>query len=118
MDSREFDGITLVDWERGVHLDDVGLPGYGVTWCVDTDGQNTVWLVDRDALADGGDSVEHGNANQPHEQLGPLPSIWLHRVALAQYRCGQPRVDGRPCRQAVRGPGRTCGWHSERASAS
>lgn len=26
-------------------------------------------------------------------------------------RCGQPRSDGRPCRQPVRVPGDTCPWH-------
>lgn len=110
------DGYVLVDWERSVGLADAGLAGYVVAWCVTADGEDVAWLVNEADLLDGGDA-QHGNANQPHEQVGPLPFRWRAAVQCAPYRCGRPRADGRPCRQAVRTPGRSCAWHSERASA-
>jgi hypothetical protein len=116
MPGGEFDGFALVDWERCACLCDVGLAGYVVAWSVTADGEDMAWLVDEDALLNG-KRAEHGNGDQAHEHHGPLPERWRHRIALAPYRCGRPRADGRPCRQSVKAPGRPCSWHSERASA-
>jgi hypothetical protein len=112
----EFDGFALVDWDRSACLGDVGSTGYVVAWSVIADGEDMAWLVNEAELLKGG-NAQHGSANQVHEQLGPLPELWRHRVALAPYRCGRPRADGRACRQSVKAPGRPCVWHSERASA-
>jgi hypothetical protein len=112
----EFDGFALVDWERSACLCDVGLAGFVVAWSVTADGEDVAWLVNEAELLNG-EKAQHGNANRPHEQLGPLPPRWRAAVQCAPYRCGRPRADGRPCRQSVKAPGRSCAWHSERASA-
>lgn len=115
-DAHRFDGITLVDRSRSACLCDVGLPGFSVAWGVAPNGDDVAWLVDEAEFLKGADA-QQGNANQVHEQVGPLPAIWRHRIALAPHRCGRARTDGRPCRQLVGAPGRTCAWHSEPASA-
>jgi hypothetical protein len=116
MSADELDRFTFVDVERSACLCDVGLIGYTAALCVTADGEDKAWLVN-DAVLNVA-NAPHGSADHAHEQLGPLPAHWRHMVALAPYRCGRPRADGRPCRQAVRGPGRTCGWHSERTRAT
>jgi hypothetical protein len=115
MPGDEFDRFTFVDYQRSACLCDVGLADYTVALCVTANGENQAWLVSEAEL--GIANTPHGDADQPHEQLGPLPAHWRSMVMLAPYRCGRPRADGRPCRQAVKGPGR-CAWHSERASAT
>ncbi|OBA97018.1 hypothetical protein A5666_27100 [Mycolicibacterium fortuitum] len=109
-----FERCALVDWDRSTCLCDVGLAGYVLALCVTTDGEHMAWLVDKAELANG-ENAACGDAHQPHEQLGPLTAAMLERVSPTP-RCGRPRIDGRPCRQAVKVAGRSCAWHSERAS--
>jgi len=75
---------------------------------VHSDGSETMWL-----LVPGGDD---GPASPPpaHEQTGPLPESYQRR--LAQPRCGQPRLDGRPCRTPVARSGLTCANHANHAN--
>ena len=115
MTGDESDRLTLIDSEHTACLCDAGLPGYRAAMCVTADGEVEAWLVNDTVL--GTPNAPHGNADQQHEQVGPLPAQWRHRVALAPWRCGQPRADGRPCRQYVSEAGRACGWHTQRASA-
>lgn len=116
MSGDRFDGFALVDVERSACLCDVGLAGYVVAWCIAPDGQSAAWLVS-DAELLNGENAQRGNPNQPHEQIGRLPSYWRARAARPPHRCGRPRADGRPCRQAVKIAGRPCVWHAERATA-
>ena len=115
MTADEPDRFSFVDFMRSACLADVDLPGYAIAWCVNSAGEDQAWLISEAELNIPG--TTHGDGDQPHEQLGPLPDRWRYRVALAPYRCGRPRADGRPCRQFVGEAGRTCAWHSERASA-
>jgi hypothetical protein len=112
----DLDGFALIDWERSACLCDVGAPGNSVAVAVTADGRDVFWLVDEAELH--AEHPRHGNADQPHEWTGPLPDRWRHRIAAAPFRCGRPRADGRPCRQAVKAAGRPCCWHAQRASAS
>lgn len=106
---------TIVDRKRCVFLCDVGLVGYTNALCIDRRGDEKAWLIDE--AVPGVPRTPHGDADQPHEQLGPLPAHWRHRLALAPFRCGRPRADGRRC-QLVGEPGRACGRHSERTDAT
>jgi hypothetical protein len=112
MSGDKFDGFALVDWERTVHLCDVGMPGHVIAVAVTDDGRDTLWIVDEEELH--AEDPRHGNGDQPHEWTGALPERWRHRVALAPYRCGRrTKTTGRPCRIEVSAPGRACGLHSE-----
>lgn len=111
-----FDGFALVDRERSACLCDVGMPGHSIAVAVTSTGDTSLWLVDDAAL--GAKHQQWGNDNQPHEQQGPLPEHWRHRVdqvfARRNWpRCGRPRKDGRPCRAPVARHGQHCSWHRD-----
>lgn len=100
---------AIVDDNRSVCLCDAGQPGYVAAVCVTDDGQEALWLVNSAELE--AERQRCGSADQPHEQLGALPAIWRHRVALAPLRCGRATKVGRPCRTPVAIPGASCARH-------
>lgn len=113
--SGKFDGLALVDRERSACLCDVGAPGYTAAIAVTDDGRDSLWIVDEAELH--AKHPRHGNGNQRHEQLGPLPAAVRERISPAP-RCGRPtKATGEPCRQRVSAPGEPCGWHSDRSWA-
>jgi hypothetical protein len=65
------------------------------------------WLIHPD------DDTPAQHVVPPHEQLGPLPALYRHR--LDQHRCGRPRRDGKPCRTPVARSGLTCANHHTHA---
>lgn len=101
---------SLIDWARSARLGDVGAAGYAAAVCVTTSGEDVLWLVSKvDWFSD---HPRHGDASQPHEQLGPLPRRWRERVAwAAPFRCGRPTKSGRPCRLPVDQAGGACSFH-------
>jgi hypothetical protein len=108
MSGNDFDGFTLVDWERSVCLCDVGPVGYVLAVAVANDGADTLWIVDEAELY--AERPRHGNADQPHEQIGPLPAVWRRRLH-GDPRCGAPTAAGRPCRMKVANHGEVCEVH-------
>lgn len=104
----DYQGRALVDPSRATVL--------GVFACghelqagvaVRPDGSEWLWL-----LVPGGDLDDTPRGPWPdHERTGPLPATYRHR--LAQHRCGQPRLDGRPCRTPVARSGLTCAHHAQ-----
>ncbi|WP_460359035.1 hypothetical protein [Mycobacterium sp. ZZG] len=123
MSGNEFDGFALVDRERSACLCDVGSAGYVLAVAVTDDGYDTFWIVDESELH--AEQPTHGNANQPHEQVGALPERWRERVAWsAPFRCGRPTKKKRPCRMPVAQAGDACEFHraaradAERQTAS
>ncbi|WP_207544947.1 hypothetical protein [Mycobacterium lehmannii] len=97
-----------VDHERTACLCGDGLPGFWAAVCITATGDDALWLVSLDEL-----DAEHprrGDANQPHEQLGPLPAVWRRRLC-GDPRCGAPTAAGRPCRMKVASHGEVCDVH-------
>lgn len=103
------DRLVLIDPDRSAHLCDAGSPGFTAAVCVRPDGRDALWLVDRAELS--AEHPRHGNGDQPHEQLGPLPDRYRLGVRCTPIRCGRPTATGRPCRTPVHRPGDGCHWH-------
>ena len=98
MSGDEFEGFALVDLSRSAWVCDVGAHADSVAAAVTNEGRDIFWFAE-----DAGLSAEqpwHGNGDQSHEWMGPLPDCWRQRIAAALFRCGRP-----------------CTWHSELASA-
>lgn len=111
MAGNEFDGLSLVDWDRSACLCDVGAQGYSVAVAVTSDGCDALWIVDEAELH--AEDPRCGNARQLHEQLGPLPAAFRERI-WPTPRCGRStKGTGRPCQIVVSAPGEACGLHSE-----
>jgi hypothetical protein len=115
----EFDGFALVDWERSACLCDVGASGHSVAVAVDDDGRDVLWIVDEAELH--AEHPRHGNSNQPHEQLGPLPKSVADRIRRrgpdVAHMCAGYNKQGQPCRLRVARPGDRCLFHRDKASA-
>lgn len=109
MSGNKFDGFALVDRARSACLCDVGAPRHSAAVAVTSDGHDTLWIVDEVELH--AEHPRHGDANQPHEQLGRLPAVW-RRSIVGDPRCGAPTAAGRPCRMKVANQGDTCAIHS------
>jgi hypothetical protein len=126
MDAHAFDGFALVDWARSACLCDVGASGQSVAVAVTDDGSDALWIVDDAELH--AEHPRHGNGDQAHEQLGPLPAWFRARIAqigapgaaywrevdgrwLPVYLCGRPTKKKRPCRIPVDQAGGACEWH-------
>jgi hypothetical protein len=105
----------LIDHDRTACLCSDGLPGYWAAVCVTASGEDALWLVCVDELDT--EHSRHGNGDQPHEQLGPMPATWRHRTALAPLRCARPTKVGRPCRTLVTDPGQPCPRHRAQTTA-
>lgn len=106
----------MIDWERSTCLCDAGEPDYVAAVCVTDSGDDVLLLVHVPSLDS--EHSQHGNPNQQHERLGPLPRRVYDRIWSAHYdddgaRCGRPRADGQPCRQRVSEPGAACCFHSD-----
>lgn len=103
---------AIVDLDRSVALCDVGMHGYLLAACVDTNGDDQFWLFD----TVGGEEAAHGDRNQPHELLGTLPRCIRERIWDDQLRCGRATFTGQSCRHRVKNPGDTCRQHRESSS--
>jgi len=108
---------ALIDWDRSVCLCDAGAPGYVVAVCVTRSGDDVLWIVNADELD--ADNPRTGNADQPHEQTGPLPLDYVRRLTIATrqghqrgHRCGRRTRSGTVCRSRVTDPGTACQWHT------
>ena len=111
----DIDALTaLVDRGQAAYLYDAGLPDYFAAVCVTPDGETELWLVREDVLNE--PDAAHGNADQTHEKLGPLPHEVRERIWGDSLRCGRPRCDGQPCRQRVKEPGQSCAVHCDGTS--
>lgn len=73
-------------------------------------GDTVLWLMGPDL-----DGDTYGNAGPqaaPHEQTGPLPPLYRHRLRAVLLTCGAPTITtGRPCRYPVTRPGDRCHHH-------
>jgi hypothetical protein len=105
-----------LDAHRTARLDDVGAAGYLAATVVTEDGQQMFALANASAVNDPAALIDFACREVAHEQLGPLPIRWMHRVALAPARCGRATKAGRPCRTLVSEPGGPCPRH--RATAT
>jgi hypothetical protein len=103
--------FSLIDHDRTACLCDVGAPDYLAAVCVTPDGEDVLWLVCKTELD--AEDPRCGNANQRHEQLGRLPQTVRDRIWGDALRCGRPTATGKPCRQRVAEPGRSCGVHCD-----
>lgn len=101
---------SVIDYDRAACLCGAGAPDYFAAVSVNADGTEALWLVSKDHL--GADNPDSGDANQPHEQLGPLPQAVRERIrAAGRARCGRPTASGRPCRTQVAQAGDGCRHH-------
>jgi len=77
--------------------------GHELQACVaiDPDGDESMWVV-----IPGADEDTPRDPWPDHERTGPLPA------RFSQPRCGQPRLDGRPCRTPVARSGLACANHT------
>jgi hypothetical protein len=79
--------------------------------CVDTEGDHSYWYLRPLTRAEEHHAV-HGSArNAPHEDVGPLPQVYLERLVAVPLRCGRTRRDGHRCRIAVVNAGIACYRH-------
>lgn len=92
------DNRPLVDLSRSAHLGG----GRSAAVAVDPDGNESLWI-----LVPGADEDTPRDPWPDHERLGPLPA------RFAQHRCGQPRLDGHPCRTPVAAAGLACVHHRQ-----
>jgi hypothetical protein len=78
------------------------------------------------------DNQRSGDADQPHEQLGPLPALVRAKIAhlgvphanywhqdddgnwLTVYLCGRPTRKKRPCQIEVDQAGGACQFHGDK----
>ena len=100
---------SLVDYERTACLCDVGQPDYWAAVCVTASGGDVLWLVCKDEL--GAEHPRCGTADQPHDQIGPLPDRYRLGLQAVPIRCGRPTKSGAPCRTPVHQSGVACAWH-------
>jgi hypothetical protein len=104
------DRTDLIDNARSVCLCDVGQPDYIATVVVGPDGGDRLILAHRDAIGDERVRYDASCPDAAHEQIGPLPAGWRHRIRLAPIRCGLT-LAGRPCRTQLGRAGAACKWH-------
>lgn len=119
----------IIDPARAVCLCGVGARGYLAAVCVDSDGRDTFWLVSATELA--AELPRCGNANQPHEQLGPLPALVRAKIAaigappaaywyedggqwFPVYLCSRPTKKKRACQIPVDQAGSACQFHRDK----
>jgi hypothetical protein len=69
----------LVDADRTRCLCEVGSTSHWVGSVIDADGGESFWLIDQSAL---NIAVPVGDAHQPHEEVGPLPTAWADRIRI------------------------------------
>lgn len=100
------DASHLLDEDRSACLRDVGQGDYLAATAIEFNGDEHLVLVERSAIGDDAVRYDATCRDVAHEQIGPLPAIWRHRVALAPHRCGALTKTGRPCRVLVAEPGR------------
>lgn len=105
------DDDNLVDPDRIARLRDVGQPDYIAAATIQADGTEHLVLAKLAALNDHAELYDAACTAVSHEQLGPMPAAWRHRVAQAPLRCGRPTKTGRPCRSYVTKPGGACARH-------
>jgi hypothetical protein len=105
------DDANLIDPDRIAWLHDVGRPDYVAAVAVAADGTEHLVLAELDAIGDHAARYDPDCPDVRHEQLGTMPAIWRHRVALAPLRCGRPTKIGRPCRSLVTDSGHACPRH-------
>lgn len=103
------DTTSLIDPDRTASLRN----GRAAAVTVNADGTVALWLVRTDQ--EPGD--DHGctcSTCAPHEQDGPLPPEWQHRIGSTWVypKCGAPTLTtGQPCRAWVAHPGDRCHHH-------
>ncbi|OSC32051.1 hypothetical protein B8W69_02845 [Mycobacterium vulneris] len=102
---------ALIDHKRTACLWSAGRPDYWAAVCVNASGDDVLWLISVDELD--AEHPRHGNGDQPHEQLGPLPIEFVRRLTISRRtnRCGRRTQAGRPCRIRVPAEGQACEWH-------
>lgn len=108
-----------VDHERTACLCGDGLPGFWAAVCVTATGDDVLWLVSVDELD--AEHPRHGDANQPHEQLGPLPAVWRRRLRIApngEHLCAAFNKKGLPCGNTVLRAGERCLVHRGKPDAN
>lgn len=106
--------MALVDRDRSACLFDVGLPGYTAAVCVTRAGEDVLWLVSEEHL--NVENSPHGNPDQRHERVGPLPRDLWHRLA---QRCAGLTRRGARCGVLLIGPvGAVCVAHAAEAEAA
>lgn len=103
----------LIDPVTEQWLVDDGLPGFTLAEVIDSKGNASLWLIDRDQL--GIDGTDHGDEEPAHELLGALPAPWIGRIRAAPIRCGHRTRSGAPCRIPVASQGLPCGLHRNEA---
>jgi len=117
MTADPLNNTDLVDLDHAACLCDVGLPGYVAAVAVDSDGEAHLLLAEWGSVGDEAKRYDPLTAQAPHEQTGPLPIEYVHRITISRrqrgHRCGRLTKAGRPCRIAVRRPGDACGLHRE-----
>jgi hypothetical protein len=100
-----------VDIQRAAWLGKFGLQGYFMAPAINSDGEESLWIVCSELLDRRG--VDMGNPSPQHERVGPLPPWFAHRTewVLSGIRCGAPTRSGRPCRSRVEKQGLKCCFH-------
>lgn len=99
---------SLVDRSRSSRLWDVGGGDLLAAVTVSGDGTERLWIVSESQL--GVDGTDCGDADQPHERLGPIPAVLRDRI-WPPILCGRKTSAGRPCRSRVQTPGEACMHH-------
>lgn len=102
------DEVNLIDPDRSAYLCSEGGHGYMAVTAMAGDGSEHLVLAEIDGIGDLTARYDPACTGVTHEQSGPLPTTWLHRVAL---RCGRLTKTGRPCRALVGHTGSACARH-------
>jgi hypothetical protein len=105
------DRTAPIDHRRSACLCDLG-SDYTAAVVIDASGTEYLLLVHRDEVGRGV-VYDAGCSTVGHEQLGPLPIEFVHRITVSRrtHRCGRPTKSGAPCQTQVTRPGDACGWH-------
>ena len=102
--------VSLVDYARTACLCAASNADYLAALVVEADGTERLVLVEKASIGDPDAGYNAACPDAPHEQTGPLPSVFKRRV-YGDPRCGAPTTSGRPCRHKVRAPGDRCSLH-------
>ena len=111
MEINRTNGRAIIDHARSAGLSAVGLPNMELAVCVTEDGRADLVLINTTLVDDDRSTYNPTTPDAPHEQQGPLPAEYAHRITARQPHCGRRAKSGALCRTPVVREGDSCFWH-------